>query len=37
MMNYAVSENWYGGISNDERKLWLSIDDIRGITKNCYP
>ena len=36
MMNYAVNENWYGGLTNDDRKLWLSIDDIRGITKNCY-
>jgi len=35
MMNYAVSENWYGGITDDQRKLWISIDDIRGITKNC--
>ena len=35
MMNYAVSENWYGALNNDERKLWISIDDIRGITENC--
>ena len=35
MMNYAVSENWYGALNNDERKLWISIDDIRGISQNC--
>ena len=36
MMNYAVSQNWYGGISDDQKKLWISIDDLRGITKGCY-
>jgi hypothetical protein len=35
MMNYAVSENWYGGLINDQRKLWLSADDINGIFSNC--
>jgi len=35
MMNYAVSENWYGGLINDQRKLWVSADDINGIFSNC--
>ena len=36
MMSYSVSENWFGSITNDDRKLWISVDDIRGISKNCF-
>jgi len=36
MMSYSVSENWFGSIINDDRKLWISVDDIRGISKNCF-
>ena len=36
LMNYAVTENWFGSIINDQRKLWLSMDDILGITDNCF-
>ena len=36
MMSYAVSENWYGGVSDDQKKLWLSVDDLRGISRNCF-
>ena len=31
MMSYAISETWYGFPKEDERKLWLSIDDLRGL------
>ena len=31
MMSYAITENWFGYPVNDERKLWLSIDDLRGL------
>jgi predicted Zn-dependent protease len=31
MMKYAITENWYGSPVNDERKLWLSIDDLQGL------
>ena len=36
IMNYAVSENWWGGLVNDERKLWISVDDLRGVHQNCF-
>ena len=31
MMNYAVNENWWGGVVEDQRKLWLSLDDLQGL------
>jgi len=31
IMNYAITENWFGYPINDNRKLWLSIDDLRGL------
>lgn len=31
MMKYAITENWYGSPVNDERRLWLSIDDLQGL------
>ena len=31
MMKYAVSENWWGGVVEDQRKLWLSLDDLQGL------
>ena len=33
MMNYTVSLDWFGNIKNDDRKLWMSIDDYNGIQK----
>lgn len=35
LMNYAVNENWFGLLNNDDRKLWLSADDINGVFNNC--
>ena len=31
MMNYSVRTGWWGGIKDDERKLWLSEDDLNGL------
>ena len=31
IMSYAITENWYGSPVNDERRLWLSIDDLQGL------
>jgi hypothetical protein len=31
MMSYAISETWLGFPKEDERKLWLSIDDLQGL------
>ena len=31
IMSYAISETWYGYPKEDERKLWLSIDDLQGL------
>jgi len=36
MMNYAVTESWFGSVVNDPLKLWLSVDDIRGINAVCF-
>ena len=30
MMNYSVRTGWFG-IKDDERKLWLSEDDLNGL------
>ena len=31
MMSYAINENWFGYPKEDERKMWLSIDDLQGL------
>lgn len=31
MMKYAVSKNWWGEVIEDQRELWLSIDDLSGL------
>jgi hypothetical protein len=31
MMNYSMTKGWWGGIKDDERKLWLSEDDLSGL------
>ena len=31
LMRYAITETWYGYPKEDERKLWLSIDDLQGL------
>ena len=36
IMSYAVTENFFGGLSNDQKKLWLSVQNLRGITANCF-
>ena len=36
LMSYAVSENWFGGIIEDDRKLWLSRDDLSGVYNSCF-
>lgn len=33
MMNYTVSVNMWGHVIEDERKLWISYDDIMGLNK----
>ena len=33
MMNYTVSVNMWGNVIEDERKLWISYDDIMGLNK----
>lgn len=33
MMNYTVSVSRYGRVIEDERKLWISYDDIMGLNK----
>ena len=30
MMNYSVRTGWFG-IKDDERKLWLSEDELNGF------
>lgn len=36
MMSYAVStSSYFGKIKNDCKKLWLSIDDLKGLKKSC--
>jgi hypothetical protein len=32
MMNYSLSTNWLGYVKNDEKKLWISFDDIIGLS-----
>ena len=36
LMGYAVSENWFGRVVNDDRKLWLSRDDLNGVYNSCF-
>ena len=31
LMSYSISETWFGYPKEDERKLWLSIDDLQGL------
>ena len=31
MMKYVMSENWWAGVIEDQRELWLSIDDLSGL------
>ena len=31
MMNYSITKDWWGRIIDDERKLWLSEDDLNGL------
>lgn len=33
MMNYSVTVNMWGQVLEDERKLWISYDDIIGLNK----
>lgn len=32
MMSYRALETWDDNIVNDRRKLWLSVDDMNGLT-----
>ena len=36
MMSYSVTENFFGMVSNDQKKLWASVDDLKGLTENCF-
>ena len=36
MMSYSVTENWIGMVSNDQKKLWISVDNLRAIAQNCF-
>ena len=36
LMSYAVTQNWFGGVEDDDRKLWLSIDDLLGLINLKY-
>ena len=36
IMSYAITENWYGSPVNDNRFLWLSIDDLQGLYEIKY-
>jgi len=36
MMSYAVTENFFGMISDDQKKLWPSVQNLRAIGRNCF-
>jgi hypothetical protein len=36
LMSYAVNENWFGYVVDDDRRLWLSRDDLNGVYNSCF-
>ena len=31
LMKYSITQTFWGSVENDQRRLWLSIDDLSGL------